>query len=95
MKTTKATIIKLINVPRKAPHPITIGPNEKVAVCQAPFGIKGVIIGIIILFTNDCIKLVAATPVMNAIANPTTLYSFKNSLNSVNKPIFIKNNLLF
>ena len=85
--------MKLIIAPNKAPYPIIIGPREKVAVCQAPFGIKGVIIGIIKLLTIDWINDVAAIPIIKAIDNGITLYSFKNSLNSLSKGtviIFIK-----
>lgn len=74
---------KLMTAPRNAPHPITIGPSLNVAVCHCPPGIKGVMIGIMTLSTSDLIRLVAATPMMNAIASPITLYSLRNVLNSL------------
>ncbi len=83
INTTKAIIIKLINSPRNDPHLITMGPKLNTASFQAPPGIKGVIIGIITFSTKDFIKAVDATPIINAIARPTTLYSFKNSRNSL------------
>ena len=76
---------KLIIAPSKALQPITIGPTENVACCQAPPGIKGVIIGMTKLSTTDLTKSVAAKPIINATANPINLYSFKNSLNSDTK----------
>jgi len=75
--------MKLTNAPKKAPHPNTTGPNLTVAVCQFPLGIKNVTIGIITLSTSDLIKLEEARPIIKAIASPTILYSFKNSLNSL------------
>lgn len=74
--------MKFISAPRNAPQPITIGPKDKVACCHAPPGINGVIIGIIILSTKDFTRTVAAEAIINAIANPITLYSSRNSLNS-------------
>lgn len=82
--------MKLIIAPRKAPQPITIGPRIRLASCQAPPGINGVRIGIIILFTKDCMRVVAATPIMNAIASGIILYSFKNCLNSDMTFIFMQ-----
>lgn len=76
-------ITKLMIAPTNAPHPMTIGPRLTVAVCHAPPGIKGVMIGIMTLSTSDLIRLVAATPMMNATASPITLYSLRNSLNSL------------
>jgi len=54
--TTQAITKKLISAPTKAPQPITIGPMLKVAVCQAPPGMNGVMIGITTLSTNDLTK---------------------------------------
>ncbi len=82
MNTTNAMITKFITAARNAPQLITIGPMENVAACQFPPGMNGVIIGMITLFTNDCIKDVAAIPIMNAIARAITLYSFRKSMNS-------------
>src|SRR3989338_3222405 len=76
-------MMKFITAARKAPQLIITGPMEKIAVCQAPPGTKGVIRGIIILSTNDFTSVVAAAPMINATARPVTLYSFRNSLNSV------------
>ena len=76
-------IIKFINSPRKAPQLINIGPIPNVAVRQAPPGIKGVIIGMTMLSTKDFMKAVDAIPMIKAIANGITLYSKRNSLNSL------------
>lgn len=79
--------MKFISAARNEPQPITIGPIENVAVFQAPPGMKGVIIGIITSLTKDCINVVAATPITNATANPSTLYSLRKSMNSDKIPI--------
>ena len=73
INTTNAIITKFIIAPSNAPQPITIGPNFRVAACQAPPGIKGVTSGITKLSTIDLINAVAATPIINAIANGTAL----------------------
>jgi len=86
-KTTNAITIKLIIAPKSAPQPITIGPKEKVVACQAPPGMNGVMIGITKLSTIDFTNEVAASPIINATANPITLYSLRKSLNSEIKPI--------
>ena len=72
IKTTNAIIMKFISSPRKAPQPSTIGPISIVAVLQAPPGIKGVMIGIIMLSTKDFIKAVDAIPIIKAIARGIT-----------------------
>ncbi len=82
--TVIAIIVKFISALRNGPQPITIGPMLKVAVCQAPLGMNGVISGIIMLSTNDLTRTDAAVPITNATAKPTILYSFKNSLKSKN-----------
>jgi len=88
-KTTKAIITKLMIAPSKAPQPITMGPIENVAACQAPPGINGVIIGMIRLFTTELIRATEANPIINATASPVTLYSLKNSLNSEIIPMLL------
>ncbi len=93
MNTTNAIITKLIIPPSRAPQPMTIGPIENVAVCQAPPGINGVTIGIIKLSTIDLTKATAANPIINATANPITLYSFKNSKNSPITPFLFSTQL--
>jgi len=82
MKITNAITIKLINSPKKEPHPMNIGPKVNVAVFHAPPGIKGVITGMIMLSTKDFTNAVAAIPIIKAIAKAITLYSRKNSINS-------------
>lgn len=47
INTTNAIITKFITAPRNAPQLITIAPIVNVAVCHAPPGMNGVIIGII------------------------------------------------
>jgi hypothetical protein len=90
IKTTKAITIKLIIAPRSDPHFITIGPSVNVAVCHAPPGIKGVMMGITKSSTIDLTSEVAAKPIIKATASPITLYSLRNSLNS-----FIKDMIIF
>ncbi len=87
IKTTNAMIIKFIKSPRKAPQLINIGPIPNVAVRQAPPGIKGVILGMTMLSTKDFMKAVEAIPMIKAIASGTTLYSKRNSLNSLISPM--------
>lgn len=77
-----ASIKKLISADRNAPHPMTIGPRVNVAVCHAPPGINGVKMGMMMLLTNACTSVVAAVAMTNATANPSTLYSLMNNLNS-------------
>lgn len=89
-KTTSAIIMKLISSPKNAPQAIENFQKESVAVFQAPPGINGVSIGIIILSTRDLINDVEATPITNAIARAKTLYSFMNSKNSKNIFFIIK-----
>ena len=74
--------MKLIADPKNAPQLRTIGPIVHVAVCHWPPGMNGVIMGIIMLSTNDLTNVVAATPIIKATASPIILYSFRNSLNS-------------
>jgi len=52
-----------------------MGPIARVAVFQAPPGIKGVIIGMMMLSTIDLIRAVDAIPMIKAIASGITLYS--------------------
>ena len=61
IKTTNAIIMKFISSPRKGPQLITMGPIARVAVFQAPPGIKTVIIGMMMLsmvhlYTIDVLK---------------------------------------
>jgi len=67
--------MKFIKSPKKAPQRSMMGPIASVAVSQAPPGMKGVIIGITMLSTKDLTKVVAARPIIKAIASGITLYS--------------------
>ena len=88
--TTNAIIAKLIRSPMNCPTPQLKGPAVSMNVFSTPPGIAGEIVGMIMLSTSDLISVVAATPIMNAIASARTLYSFKNSLNSaINPTVFI------
>ena len=89
MKTTKAIIIKYIRSERNAPQDISIEPIINFAVFYPPPGIKCVIIGIKMLSTSDFMSVVAAALIIKAIARPITLYSLKNSINYLIKPIQI------
>lgn len=82
MNTTNAIIMKFSSSPKNAPNLKNIGPICSMNSFQAPPGIKNPTIGIIRLSTNDFTRLVAAAPMMNAIAKAITLYSLKNSMNS-------------
>src|SRR3989344_1002638 len=82
INTTNAMTTKFITAPRKCPHDMTTGPRANLAACHSPPGMNGVMSGRIMSLTHACIKTVAATPMMNAVASPITLYSSKKSLNS-------------
>jgi len=62
MKTIKATIIKFTSSSRKAPKPGNIDSDSSVAVIQALPGIKGVIIGMIVLSIKDYTRVVVQCP---------------------------------
>jgi len=82
--------MKFTTSPANAPMFQITGPSATVAVFHAPPGINGVTVGITISFTNDLTRAEAATAIINAMANPITLYSLRNSLNSKNS-FFIVN----
>ena len=70
---------------KNGPQPIPFHiQKDQTAVCQAPPEINGVISGIIILSTKDFTRVLTANPIITAIASPITLYSLRNSLNSLN-----------
>lgn len=77
---------------KNAPHEITIEPRLSVAVCQAPLGMNGVRIGMMMKSTSDFTRPVAAKPIMKAIARGIILYSLRNSLNSFTSFITEKRN---
>ena len=68
------------------PQLITIGPRSTVAVLQAPPGIKGVIIGMMTLSTNDFIRAVYAIPIIKAIAKRNYLIFIKKVFKFTCKP---------
>jgi hypothetical protein len=67
-------LMKLISSPKNAPHLSTMGPIARIAVSQAPPGIKGVTIGITMFSTKDFMNAVAAIPMIKAIANGIALF---------------------